>query len=83
MPICTCTAAQGTLRPGGKGGLSAEITRIHAEINHVPPAYVNVVSSELAGYQSTASWWCSRTVPLVPLSKPARPCLTRVTRRNG
>lgn len=47
MPIYTCTTAQGTLRAGAKGELAAEITRIHAEINHVPPAYVNVVSSEL------------------------------------
>ncbi|MFF7888288.1 tautomerase family protein [Streptomyces sp. NPDC020794] len=47
MPIYTCTTAQGTLRPDDKGDLAAEITRIHAEINHVPPAYVNVVFSEL------------------------------------
>ncbi|MFJ1746557.1 tautomerase family protein [Streptomyces sp. NPDC088116] len=47
MPIYTCTTAEETLRPGTKGELAAEITRIHAEINHVPPAYVNVVFSEL------------------------------------
>ncbi|MFJ8504903.1 tautomerase family protein [Streptomyces avermitilis] len=47
MPIYTCTTAQGALRAGAKGELAAEITRIHAEINHVPPAYVNVVFSEL------------------------------------
>ncbi|WP_392749017.1 4-oxalocrotonate tautomerase family protein [Streptomyces sp. LN590] len=47
MPIYTCTTAQGTLRAGAKGDLAAEITRIHAEINHVPPTYVNVLFSEL------------------------------------
>ena len=47
MPIYTCTTAQGTLTTATKGGLAAEITRIHAEINHVPPGYVNVVFSEL------------------------------------
>ena len=46
MPIYTCTTAQGTLRAGAKGDLATEITRIHAEINHVPTAY-----------PSTASWW--------------------------
>ncbi|MFI9047155.1 tautomerase family protein [Streptomyces sp. NPDC053427] len=30
-----------------EGELAAEITRIHAEINHVPPTYVHVVFSEL------------------------------------
>jgi len=47
VPIYTCTSAQGTLGAGAKGDLAAEITRIHAEINHVPPAYVNVVLCEL------------------------------------
>ncbi|MFD3455690.1 tautomerase family protein [Streptomyces sp. NPDC058691] len=43
----TCTTAEGTLKAGAKGELAAEITRIHAEINHVPPDCVNVVFSEL------------------------------------
>lgn len=47
MPIYTCTAAQGTLTSEAKTLLAAEITRIHVAINHVPPAYVNVVFSEL------------------------------------
>jgi phenylpyruvate tautomerase PptA (4-oxalocrotonate tautomerase family) len=47
VPIYTCTTAQGTLKASAKGELAAEITRIHAQINHVPPAYVNVVFSEL------------------------------------
>ncbi|MFJ3305174.1 tautomerase family protein [Streptomyces sp. NPDC086549] len=47
MPIYTCTAAQGTLTGESKALLAAEITGIHADINHVPPAYVNVVFSEL------------------------------------
>ncbi|WP_327425871.1 tautomerase family protein [Streptomyces sp. NBC_01236] len=47
MPIYTCTAAQGSLTSEVKALLAAEITRIHVDINHVPPAYVNVVFSEL------------------------------------
>ncbi|WP_431967343.1 tautomerase family protein [Actinacidiphila sp. bgisy160] len=47
MPIYTCTTAQGTLEVATKGELAGEITRIHSEINHVPPAYVNVVFTEL------------------------------------
>ncbi|MET8953769.1 tautomerase family protein [Streptomyces sp. NPDC004393] len=46
MPIYTCTTAQGALTADAKRDLAAEITRIHAEINHVPPAYVHVVFSE-------------------------------------
>lgn len=46
MPVYTCTTAQGTLSGESKALLAAEITRIHADINHVPPAYVNVVFSE-------------------------------------
>ncbi|MFE4256322.1 4-oxalocrotonate tautomerase family protein [Streptomyces sp. NPDC056910] len=47
MPICTCTTTQGSLTSEVKALLAAEITRIHVDINHVPPAYVNVVFSEL------------------------------------
>lgn len=47
MPLYTCTAAQGTLTSEVKARLAAEITRIHSAANHVPPAYVNVVFSEL------------------------------------
>ncbi|MDX2649124.1 tautomerase family protein [Streptomyces sp. PA03-1a] len=47
MPIYTCTTAQGTLEVATKGELAGEITRIHSEINHVPPAYVNVTFTEL------------------------------------
>jgi phenylpyruvate tautomerase PptA (4-oxalocrotonate tautomerase family) len=47
MPIYTCTAAQGSLTSELKALLAAEITRIHVDINHVPPAYVNVVFSDL------------------------------------
>ncbi|MCX4537475.1 tautomerase [Streptomyces sp. NBC_00841] len=47
MPIYTCTAAQGSLTSEVKALPAAEITRIHVDINHVPPAYVNVVFSEL------------------------------------
>ncbi|MGX1548110.1 tautomerase family protein [Streptomyces adustus] len=47
MPIYTCTTTKGTLTSAVKARLAAEITRIHAAVNHVPPAYVNVVFSEL------------------------------------
>ncbi|WP_327398926.1 tautomerase family protein [Streptomyces sp. NBC_01288] len=46
MPVYTCTAAQGTLTHESKASLAAEITRIHAAVNHVPPAYVNVIFTE-------------------------------------
>ncbi|MFI6467188.1 tautomerase family protein [Streptomyces sp. NPDC050528] len=46
MPVYTCTAPQGTLTGESKAALAAEITRIHAAVNHVPPAYVNVIFSE-------------------------------------
>jgi phenylpyruvate tautomerase PptA (4-oxalocrotonate tautomerase family) len=47
MPIYTCTVAEGTLTGESKSALAAEITRLHATINHVPPTYVNVIFSEL------------------------------------
>ena len=47
MPVYTCTTAQGTLSSETKAELAAEITRIHAVVNHVPEAYVNVVFPEL------------------------------------
>lgn len=36
MPIYSCTTAQGTLTAAAKASLAAEITRIHAAVNHVP-----------------------------------------------
>ena len=47
MPIYTCTSAQGTLTAETRTALAAESTKIHSATNHVPPAYVNVVFSEL------------------------------------
>lgn len=47
MPVYTCTAARGTLTSESKAALAAEITRIHAAINKVPPTYVYVTVSEL------------------------------------
>jgi phenylpyruvate tautomerase PptA (4-oxalocrotonate tautomerase family) len=46
MPIYTCTCVQGSLPSDVKDELAAEITRIHADINGVPPDYVNVVFTE-------------------------------------
>ena len=43
MPIYTCTTAESTLTRDAKAALAGEITRIHADINHVPSTYVNVV----------------------------------------
>jgi phenylpyruvate tautomerase PptA (4-oxalocrotonate tautomerase family) len=48
MPVYTCTTTTGTLTADVKSALAQEITRIHAEINHVPSTYVNVVFHELA-----------------------------------
>ncbi|MEU7826735.1 tautomerase family protein [Catellatospora sp. NPDC049111] len=47
MPLYSCTTAKGTLSARAKAALAAEITRIHSDINHVPPEYVNVVFTEL------------------------------------
>jgi len=47
MPVYTCTTTTTTLNEKSKKDLAAEITRIHAEINHVPSTYVNVVFHEL------------------------------------
>ncbi|HEX3827442.1 MAG TPA: tautomerase family protein [Sporichthyaceae bacterium] len=47
MPIYTCTTTTATLDARSKKDLAAEITRIHAEINHVPSAYINVVFHEV------------------------------------
>lgn len=47
MPIYTCTVAEGTLTAESKAALAAEITKIHAAINGVPPTYVNVIFAEM------------------------------------
>jgi phenylpyruvate tautomerase PptA (4-oxalocrotonate tautomerase family) len=47
MPFYTCTLPEGTLTAESRPALAAEIARIHADINHVPPAYVNVNFCEL------------------------------------
>jgi phenylpyruvate tautomerase PptA (4-oxalocrotonate tautomerase family) len=46
MPFYSCTVPEGTLTDESKAALAAEIARIHAEINHVPPARVFVAFSE-------------------------------------
>jgi phenylpyruvate tautomerase PptA (4-oxalocrotonate tautomerase family) len=47
MPIYTCTANDATFTAQTKRALAAEVAAIHAEINHVPSTYVNVVFHEL------------------------------------
>ena len=47
MPVYTCTTTTSTLTAEVKSALAQEISRIHAEINHVPSTYVNVVFHEL------------------------------------
>jgi phenylpyruvate tautomerase PptA (4-oxalocrotonate tautomerase family) len=47
VPIYTCTTTSGTLTADVKSALAQEISRLHAEINHVPSTYVNVVFHEL------------------------------------
>ena len=48
MPVYTCTTTTSTLTADIKSALAKEISRIHAEMNHVPSTYVNVVFHELA-----------------------------------
>lgn len=81
MPIYTCTVAEGTLSSEVKALLAAEITRIHAAANHVPPAYVNVVIAEQPrenvfvggepGAVLLVSGWVRRGHPLDEASKLA------------
>jgi phenylpyruvate tautomerase PptA (4-oxalocrotonate tautomerase family) len=47
LPVYTCTTNTQTLKRQTKSELAAEITRIHAEINHVPTTFVNVVFHEV------------------------------------
>jgi phenylpyruvate tautomerase PptA (4-oxalocrotonate tautomerase family) len=47
MPVYTCTTTTATLTADIKSALAQEISRIHADINHVPTTYVNVVFHEL------------------------------------
>jgi phenylpyruvate tautomerase PptA (4-oxalocrotonate tautomerase family) len=47
MPVYTCTTTTATLTADIKNALAQAISRIHAEINHVPTTYVNVVFHEL------------------------------------
>jgi phenylpyruvate tautomerase PptA (4-oxalocrotonate tautomerase family) len=71
MPIYTCTTAESTLTPEGKARLAGEITRIHADINHVPSTYVNVVFVELPADNVYTD------------GVPARPLLIKGWVRNG
>jgi phenylpyruvate tautomerase PptA (4-oxalocrotonate tautomerase family) len=43
MPVYTCTTVESVLTTDVKTGLAGELARIHADINHVPSTYVNVV----------------------------------------
>jgi phenylpyruvate tautomerase PptA (4-oxalocrotonate tautomerase family) len=47
MPVYTCTTNTEAFDGRTKKDLAAEITRIHAEVNHVPTTYVNVVFHEV------------------------------------
>ncbi|MGW1885926.1 tautomerase family protein [Streptomyces sp. NPDC001970] len=93
MPIYTCTTAQGTLTAETKAALAAEITRIHAAINHVPPAYVNVVFPELPvdsvfvggepGAPLLLSGWARRGHPQEDLTRLALELSTAACRVAG
>ena len=43
MPVYTCTTVESALSTDVETGLAGELARIHADINHVPSTYVNVV----------------------------------------
>jgi phenylpyruvate tautomerase PptA (4-oxalocrotonate tautomerase family) len=71
MPVYTCTTTSGTLAGSTKRELAAEITRVHAEINHVPATYVNVVFLDVAPHD------------LYTDSQPANPLLINGWVRQG
>ncbi|GAB4060948.1 tautomerase family protein [Catellatospora paridis] len=81
MPLYSCTIAQGMLSAKDKAALAAEITRIHSDINHVPPEYVNVVFTELPpeniyvgakpGRPVLISGWSRRGHPQQDTTRPA------------
>ena len=89
MPVYTCTTTTATLTADIKSALAQEISRIHAEINHVPSTYVNVVFHELPpggiytdGVQRIRCWLTAGCDPVIPQTKPPvsqrksqRPCL--------
>jgi len=89
MPVYACTTTTSTLTADIKGALAHEISRIHAEINHVPSTYVNVVSTNCpsAGFTPTGSprircWLTAgcdpgirKTKPPVSQRKSRLPCL--------
>jgi phenylpyruvate tautomerase PptA (4-oxalocrotonate tautomerase family) len=71
MPVYTCTTNTQTLDARAKKDLAAEITRIHAEINSIPSAYINVVFHEVP----TENLWTD--------SAPAAPLLVNGWVRQG
>jgi phenylpyruvate tautomerase PptA (4-oxalocrotonate tautomerase family) len=71
LPVYTCTTTEGKIDHDTKRELAAEITRIHAEINHVPTNYVNVVFHELP------------TGNIFTDSSPASPLLINGWARDG
>lgn len=93
MPIYTCTAAEGTLTQASKSALAAEITRIHAAINEVPPTYVNVIFSELPaedvfvggelGKPLLITGWARRGHPQEALTRLALELASAASRISG
>jgi phenylpyruvate tautomerase PptA (4-oxalocrotonate tautomerase family) len=77
MPVYTCTTTTSTLTADIKGALAKEISRIHAEINHVPTTYVNVVFHELPPVGSTPTVYprirCSSTAGCDPVTQQTKP----------
>jgi hypothetical protein len=81
MPVYTCTTTTSTLTPDIKGALAQEISRIHAEINHVPSTYVNVVSTScpVAGFTPTACRRirCWSTAGCDPVTRQTKPVFSQ------
>jgi phenylpyruvate tautomerase PptA (4-oxalocrotonate tautomerase family) len=89
VPVYTCTAARGTLTSESKAALAAEITRIHAAINKVPPTYVYVTVSELpadsvfAGKPLIITGWARRGHPQEALTRLALELASAGSRISG
>jgi phenylpyruvate tautomerase PptA (4-oxalocrotonate tautomerase family) len=93
VPIYTCTAAEGTLTHASKSALAAEITRLHAAVNEVPPTYINVIFSELPvesvfvggelGKPLLITGWARRGHPQEALTRLALELASAASRISG
>jgi len=73
MPVYTCTTTTSTLTGETKSALAKEISRIHAEINHVPTTYVKSFSTSCPPARFTPTVYprirCSSTAGCDPVTQ--------------